>query len=251
MILDKSTVVLIPCAGKGSRSKLPYPKSLFKVKNKTILIKIIEIFNKFNLIYKIIINKKNFKLFVMESKNYLNRIEFIYQNNPLGMGDAILQFKKSKNYNEIKNVILIWGDVPFIKFKTLDILIKKHFNNKNDFTFISGMSRNPYTIVKRNKLNKVTSVIEMKNININININKNKNKNKISNYVERDIGVFIFNKKKVINSLLKIKEKHDSKNEMSFLKVISVMNSKGLKIEALNIATKQEMKSLNYIKDLK
>lgn len=238
MIINKNTIVLIPCAGHGKRSKLHFPKSLYKIQNKSILSKIIDDFKRYKFKYKIVINKKNLNFFKIETKKN-KLIEFIYQNQALGMGDAVLKLRNSKDYKKILDVILIWGDIPFIKPKTIDILIKKHFKNKNDFTFITGMAQKPYTLVKRDKYNKVKSVSELKN------------SKKITKYGERDIGIFIFKKKYIIKYLLEIKKKHKSKNEISFLKVIALLNKNKFKIEAINIADQKEMKSLNYISDLK
>ena len=42
------------------------------------------------------------------------------------MGDAVLKFKKSKFYNNSDHILLIWGDIPFIKKSSIDKLIKVH-----------------------------------------------------------------------------------------------------------------------------
>ena len=47
-----------------------------------------------------------------------------------------------------------------------------------------------------------------------------------------------------------MKIKHKNNKEISFLNVIEYLNKENLKIEAINIATPREMKSLNYLKDL-
>ncbi len=238
MNLSKDTFVVIPCAGKGTRSKLPYPKSLYKIGNTTILNRIIKSFNKYNFNFKIVINKKNMQLFKSETKKISSKIEYLYQNIALGMGDAVLKITKSKDYRKMENIILIWGDVPFIKKSTINELIKNHFKNNNDFTFISGITKYPYTYVQRDKKNKVFRIKEMKNF-----------KKKIK-YGERNIGIFLFKKNYTIKILKKMKIKHKNNKEISFLNVIEYLNKENLKIEAINIATPREMKSLNYLKDL-
>ena len=239
MISNNDTIVLIPCAGKGSRSNLKYPKTFYSINKKKILHRIIDSFKNYNFDIKIVINIKDLNLFQSHAKNYSKKIEYLFQNNANGMGNAVLKIVNSKNYKHIKDIILIWGDIPFIKIKTIDNMIKNHIKNENDFTFVTGNSKNPYTQVLRDKNNKVINVIE----------NKNK-KNKIK-YGERDIGLFIFKKKYVIKTLQDLKKKNKSNNELGFLNVIKSLYKLNLKIEGINIANEKEMKSLNYIGDLK
>ena len=55
------------------------------------------------------------KHLVFEKRN----AELLTQANPTGMGNAILQFKNSRNFNNCQNVILVWGDIPFIDEKAI------------------------------------------------------------------------------------------------------------------------------------
>ena len=225
---------LIPCAGMGKRSGLSYPKSLFIINKKPILIHILILLSQYTNNIFIVINKKDEKLFNIVLKKYNFKINFVYQNNPNGMGDAILKSeKKIKHYEDI---LLIWGDIPFVQKKTIDILVNKYFQTKYDFLFVSRMVKNPYTIVKRDNKNKIISVKETKNIKKSIS------------YGERDIGLFIF-KKEITFKLLK--KKYDNKNkEHGFLYIIEHLAKMNLKINALKIAKKIETKSLNFIRDL-
>ena len=76
------------------------------------------------------------------------------------MGNAIIQFNRSKYFDNCQNVILVWGDIPFIDQKTISLTIKSHLKNNNDFTFPTYVSQNPYTKVIRNKNGQVIEVIE-------------------------------------------------------------------------------------------
>ena len=70
----------------------------------------------------------------------------LIQNNPNGMGDAVLQLEKvSKSLSD--NILLIWGDVPLFP-KTVEMTINNHFAKDNSFTF-QLFSDEPYTLVKR------------------------------------------------------------------------------------------------------
>ena len=232
--------VLIPAAGKGTRSKLNYPKTLFKINNKPILIRILKNTKKIDSSPSIIVSPDGKKLISSTLKKYGYSAELITQNNPTGMGDAVLNFKKSLYYKTTKNILLIWGDIPFIKSSTFSKLINCHLANKNDFTFITGISKKPYTLVKRDKYHKVISVKETKNAKIKVNKG------------ERDIGIFIFNKLKIFNILNENKKyiKDTSKKENNFLYIIEKLIKKGFRVEGLNIADNKEMISFNQFSDL-
>ena len=78
------------------------------------------------------------------------------------MGDAVIQLRKVNS--ELKeNILLIWGDVPFISLDTINRSVEAHFKNRNSFTFPTILSEDQYTVVKRDKSNRVKSVLESKN----------------------------------------------------------------------------------------
>ena len=97
------------------------------------------------------------------------------------MGNSILQYSKSKKSSKYKDVLLIWGDIPFIRKSTINKLINFHYKNKNNFSLITKCVKNPYTIVRRNKERKIISIKETK-LNKKLEIK----------YGERDIGIFLW-----------------------------------------------------------
>jgi len=231
--------VLIPAAGKGTRSNLPYPKTLLKINRKTILERII---NKVEFLDKspsIIVSNKGINLIHNYLKTKRINSELILQNRIKGMGNAILQFQKSKYFNKSDHILLIWGDIPFIRKSSIKKLINFHKKNENSMTILSAYTKNPYTYISRDRKGKIIEIIETKNIK------------KVFNYGERDIGVFIFDKKLIFRYLKrKYKEKYSPNNEHNFLYIIKYLAKSNYKIESLPIANKKEMKSLNYLKDL-
>ena len=232
--------VLIAAAGKGSRSGLNYPKTLYKIDNTPILIKIIKTFYEFDSFPSIIVSPAGKEIIKKTLKDYNFLADLIVQQYPTGMGDAVLCFKESKIFNKVDNILLIWGDIPFIEKKTLKILTKKHLENKNHFTFLSGYTKEAYTVVKRNKDNEVTALKESRNSHSKLRGG------------ERDTGVFIFNKKIVFEELRLNKVSNISKKikENGFLSVVEKLVKKKYKIEALPIASNKEMVSFNQKSDL-
>ena len=231
--------ILIPAAGKGSRSNLDYPKTLYKINKKSILERIVQNTSFLNSNLSIIASPKGKKKIFDFVNNKKIKSEIIIQNKPRGMGDAILNYRKSKFFKNTKDILLIWGDIPFIKKSTYKKLIDFHYKNENTLSMLSIFVKNPYTLIKRNKFNEIKEVIETKNL-------KNKYK-----YGEREIGAFVVNKK-IIFKYLNTKYMVANKNkEHGFLYLIKILVKNNYKVESLLIDNLKEAKSLNYINDIK
>ena len=113
---------LIAAAGKGTRSGLKYPKSLYKVDDIPIIRRI----------YSAIGDLDNKPIIVVSDfsepflKEYLNseNLEYIFvtQKKQIGMADAVYQARKIfKNY-EFTDLFVMWGDLPYITNKTISNL---------------------------------------------------------------------------------------------------------------------------------
>lgn len=241
MKYHKKIDILILAAGKGSRSGLSYHKSLFKINGSSIISLIIRKLKFLKSRFTLVINESNKEDF--ESEMLLEDInfDFVFQNNPLGMGDAVLKFEDSKNFMSSENILLSWGDLPYIKISTYKKMVYEHFENNNDFTFITADSDNAYTRVIRDKDKKIIDLIETHEDGSH------------PFRGERDIGIFIFKTKKIIETL---KENLDGKygkktGEHSFLYIVKHLVKEGMKVQGYKIATTKELISLNTEHDIK
>ncbi len=76
------------------------------------------------------------------SKN-MDIIEFVTQEEQLGTGHAVMQAKKAlENFNG--NVLILSGDVPLLKNKTIASLEAIHKQNSWTASLISGIPENPF-----------------------------------------------------------------------------------------------------------
>ena len=100
------------------------------------------------------------------------------------MGDAVSSTRKSKLLN-FDDILLMWSDLPFVSYATINRLVKLHFSNKNDFTFVTSQTDSAYTKVLRDPNMKILEVIETR-----------ENKSFSISRGERDIGVFLFRERK-------------------------------------------------------
>ncbi len=241
MISKIKVATLIAAAGKGSRANLPYPKTLFRINGKEILLRILDLTKEYDPKPTIVVSpngKKDINNFLLNNSRESN---IVIQEKPRGMGDAVLKFENSPSFKMCENILLIWGDVPFIKKITIQKMVDRHLKKNNIFTFVTSETETAYTRVNRDKKGNIIKIIETREENLPIEKG------------ERDIGLFIFKKKEVFDLLKKeLPKKYSQKtNEHGFLYVVSYLVKNGHKVEGLKIAKDEELISLNKISDLR
>lgn len=239
MIFNKVST-LIAAAGRGTRANLPYPKTLFKIEGKEILLRIFDTTKSYDQKPTIVVSPSG----KVAIKNFLSKnsreAHLVIQKEARGMGDAVLKFENSPSFKIAEDIILIWGDVPFIRKITIQKMVERHIDKNNIFTFVTAETKMAYTRVIRDKKGNIQDLIETREEGLLIESG------------ERDIGLFIFKKKEIFDLLKKdLPKKYSSKtNEHGFLYLISHLVQNGYKVEGLKIANKKELVSLNKIADL-
>ena len=240
MILKNKISTLIAAAGKGSRANLPYPKTLFKIEGKEILLRILDTTKCFDKKPTIVVSpsgKDAINNFLLRKSR---RSHLVIQKEAKGMGDAVLKFENSPSFKISENILLIWGDIPFIRKLTIQKMVERHIAKNNIFTFVTAETKMAYTRVIRDKKGNIQDLVETREENLPIKEG------------ERDIGLFIFKKKEIFDLLKKdLPKKYSAKtNEHGFLYLIYHLVQNGYKVEGLKIANEKELLSLNKISDL-
>ena len=235
------TRALVAAAGRGSRAGLPYPKTLFLVQEKPILLRICEVLRPYDPQPTIVVSPNGREAIEECLEKARIAAHFVIQPEPKGMGEAVLRFAESPAFRTAKHVLLIWGDVPFVQPETIAAMVEAHQSGGNDFTFVSRTVSHPYTIVSRNDMGNVTGVLETREAGL-----------AAPAHGERDIGVFIFRKDPVFEAL---REELPGKRggvtgEHGFLYAIAHLVRNGCKVAALPIAKEIETVSLNTLPDL-
>jgi bifunctional UDP-N-acetylglucosamine pyrophosphorylase / glucosamine-1-phosphate N-acetyltransferase len=232
---------LIAAAGRGSRAGLPFPKTLFPIQGKPILVRIMELLQPFDSCPTVIVSPEgNIAIRNCLSENGYSAYQVV-QPEPKGMGDAVLCFKQSPVFSDAEHILLVWGDIPFIQPETVSEMVNLHLEHANDFTFVTRQVESAYTIVSRNDAGVVTGVVETRELGIST-----------PQAGERDIGLFIFRKNAVFNALSENSPHRFGKStgEHSFLYIISLLVKNGMKVEALKIGTELDLISLNSLEDI-
>lgn len=233
--------VLVAAAGKGTRAGLPYPKTLYPIQGKPILIRIAELLHPYDPVPTIIVSPDGERPVRDCLAEHAKSAHLVVQSRPRGMGDAVLHFAQSPACDEATHVLLVWGDIPLIQPETVRALVASHLKKHNDFTFATRLVDSAYTVVSRDAAGHVIGVKETR-----------ESGTMQSQAGERDIGLFVFRKSIVMEVLQEeIPEKWGrSTGEHGFLYVIGQLVSRGLKVDALPIATELDLVSLNSVEDV-
>jgi bifunctional UDP-N-acetylglucosamine pyrophosphorylase/glucosamine-1-phosphate N-acetyltransferase len=232
---------LVAAAGRGSRAGLTYPKTLFKLQGKPILLRILDLLAPYDVNPTVIVSPEGVSPIreCLAADHYAAHL--VVQPVPKGMGDAVLRFEQSPACAADQHILLIWGDIPFIQPKTVEAVIERHLEHGNDFTFATRTVDAAYTVVSRDMAGRVTGVIETREAGITE-----------PQPGERDIGLFVFRKQIVFPALREELPRKWGNNtgEHGFLYIIAHLAARGYQIEALPLATEMDLVSLNSMSDV-
>ena len=161
-----------------------------------------------------------------------NTVRYIYQDEVLGTGYAIL---KSVDYLKTTegNVIILNGNIPLIKSETIKKLVKKAEKEENAGTILSAISNNPigYGRVIRDG-NNIKKIVEESDLD-----------EKQKSIFEVNAGVYVYNIKELLNVIDRLQ-----KNKIGLYyitDVIEMMAVQGLKIGALLLEDNTEVLPAN------
>ena len=220
-----NTQIIILAAGQGTRmGHSELPKVLVPLANKPIIFHLLEEIKKLGESIRliIIVGYKYQLVQSMLGPNYL----YAFQEGQFGTGHAVAA---AKNKVTTDNVLVLFGDMPFIKAKSINTLVSKHEsggsilsmftanvpNFANEFATFNSFGR-----IIRNQDNKISEIVEfvdateeqrgIKEVNPSIYIFKTQwlwdnidkiQKNKHGEYYLTDIVSIARRQKVKINSL--------------------------------------------------
>lgn len=218
--------VIILAGGKGTRMKSDIPKVLHTINGDSFINHVIKSVEDVSDKPAIIIGYKGEDII----KHLRDKYEFIWQNEQLGTGHAVLCAKDKLEKMGFDNIVVLPGDHPCISKKTIDDLIDSHINNNAKLTITTVKVPNYENIfshfyncgrIVRNKEGLITDIIELKDCNsgeqeikeVNIsyycfdadwlwgNITKLSNNNKANEYYLTDLINIAKKQNQKINSI--------------------------------------------------
>ena len=234
MIIDgeeKYVMSVIMAAGKGTRMKSNKSKLVHKIYDKELVKRVVELAKEVGTddIVTVVGHLRE------QVKEVLgNDVKYVYQEELLGTGHAVMQAKKYLEGKKGK-VIILYGDVPIIRKETLENLIIKSFKNKEYATLLTAIYENPtgYGRIIRDEGGNIKAIVEEKDANM----------------FEKEIkeinsGIYCFDIEELLSALEELKP-NNVQGEYYLTDVIKIMNDKGLKTGAVIVEDNTEILGVN------
>lgn len=230
--------VVIPAAGRGSRSGLAIPKALYRIDGVPILVSLLRTMRVYDENPLVIVNPSARVEFERVLEEFSLHAVLVEQERPKGMGDALLQTRVHVPAGA--DVLLAWGDIPFLQGATIARLVESHHADGNYFSLVTKMVERSYTRVKRAPDNSVVEVLETRELGVSPEAG------------ERDIGLFLFNAQTVFSCLdASCPEAIGSATkEHGFLYVIARLSAQGFRVQGYPIADDLDVLGFNTPEDL-
>jgi UDP-N-acetylglucosamine diphosphorylase/glucosamine-1-phosphate N-acetyltransferase len=238
---DLRNGVIILAAGKGKRMNNPaLAKVMAQLNGKPLIDYVLDTVQKIDTdkIFLVVGFQKDSVIEFVSSKNIRN-LQFVEQKEQLGTGHAVAQVELYLNGWD-GNVLILAGDVPFIKFETLEKLLQFHREMMSDLSVLSAKISNPfgYGRIIRNPDGSFNKIVEEKDAD--------ENQRKIS---EVNSGVYVVKSDLLFQTLKELKNDNNQK-EYYLTDIVELYRHKKKNVHAFLIAEQQEIFGINSQQDL-
>jgi bifunctional UDP-N-acetylglucosamine pyrophosphorylase/glucosamine-1-phosphate N-acetyltransferase len=231
---------LVAAAGRGTRAGLPYPTTLFPIQGKPILARILALLQPYDAQPTVVVSPEGHAPVHSVLSEHDLQAHLVEQPQARGMGDAVLRWLTSPAQAPGANIILIWGDIPFIQAETLAATVAAHEAADADLTFATRVVDAAYTVVPRDATGRVTGLLETREEGLPVAAG------------ERDIGLFVFKADVLLPLLAQPHPRRQGRStgEHGFLYLVSAMAESGHNVQAVPVAKELDLVSLNSMKDI-
>ena len=205
--------IAILAAGKGTRMKSDLPKVLHLLAGKSLIERVLSSTQMLNPNRKLIVVGHQARLIETSLKNHPD-LEFVLQHPQNGTGHAIQQLIPTlKGFKG--ELLVLNGDVPMIKEKTLNSLVKFHKDSDASVTFLSANLDSPkgYGRVFTTQSGLVSEIIEERDCNTE------QRKNKLVN-----AGIYCFNWQQLLE-VINLLANQNSQKEIYLTDTISLLKN--------------------------
>ena len=175
-----------------------------------------------------------FKRGEVKKKFVSENVEFIDQKEQLGTGHAIMQMKPFfKNCSE--EILVLSGDVPFLRESTINEMINAHRLHHAAVTILTVEKNDPtgYGRILRNCNNKIEKIVE-----------ENDCSNCEKAVQEINTGIYLFNKGFLLESLDEINQ-NNAQQEFYLTELVRIAFNNLLPIAAVKAKNLNEVKGIN------
>jgi bifunctional UDP-N-acetylglucosamine pyrophosphorylase/glucosamine-1-phosphate N-acetyltransferase len=128
--------VVILAAGRSKRmNNSEIPKVLINLKGKPLIQYLLEVVKKSDLDKRpVIVVGRQAELI---KKKFGSNYDYVYQEKLLGTGHAVLQTKDLLE-NKVENIMVLYGDHPFLTYQSINKLADIHLNKKHFITLMTA-----------------------------------------------------------------------------------------------------------------
>jgi len=164
--MNKKLAVAILAAGLGKRMKSPdKPKVMFEINSRPMIDYVVELAFRVNadLVVPIVGHHREQVINFLGNKFPGKDIKYAVQAEQLGTGHAVIQTSELlKDFDG--EILILSGDVPLLKFETVEELINEHFSAGNDATLLTTVFENSYGYgrIVRDSEGNFTGIVEEK-----------------------------------------------------------------------------------------
>jgi bifunctional UDP-N-acetylglucosamine pyrophosphorylase/glucosamine-1-phosphate N-acetyltransferase len=246
----RTLAAVVPAAGTGSRLGMSIPKSLCEVDKVPVLHRIIECLDIVGIKSVVVVNPRTKDEIARSLAEGELNPEFVVQYHPHGMGHAVLMAEPL--VEECDDVIVIWGDMPVVRYETLIRTYFFHclFSDQVTATVPTVTKSNPYIAIERDADGRLTTVRQARVGSV------------MPEHGESDCGVFIVKRQALFDALRRMYAQHtemkgdksdslvDGQREFTFLPVLEELQREGAQVLCLSLASVAESWSINTRDDL-
>ncbi|MEA2095236.1 MAG: sugar phosphate nucleotidyltransferase [Candidatus Cloacimonadota bacterium] len=227
------TAAIILAAGKGTRMKSDKPKVIFELAGKPMINRVVETANKINSdLIAIVVGYKKEQVIDVVPKN--DNIKFVEQVQQNGTGHAVMVTENIFN-NFDGDVFILCGDVPLLRYKTLEKIQEHHRKFNASCTVLTAFMDNAlkYGRIVRNPDGNVQRIVEFKDAT-----EKEKEINEINT------GIYCYNAKDLFTALQRINNKNNQ-NEYYLTDTLEILNNKNKLVTSVILDDMVEASGVN------
>ncbi|KPL03878.1 MAG: hypothetical protein AMJ90_02925 [candidate division Zixibacteria bacterium SM23_73_2] len=234
----KNTCAVVLAAGKGKRMKSNIPKVMHKIRGRPLIDYLVSTLEDLKIpkIILVVGYKKKMVFDFFKHKDFV----FVEQKKLLGTGHAVLQTKKLLEDFD-GEVLILFGDVPFISGTTIENLVKTHRRTKAQATVLTAVLDQPkgYGRIIRREDGSLEKIVEDKDASP-----------KEKKIKEMNTGIFCFNSRYLFPALQKIK-KENQQGEYYLTDTVDILRKQKHKVSAFVTRDPKEILGVNSMKQLK
>lgn len=228
-------VSIILAAGEGTRMKSSVPKVLHKVCGEEMIKYVIKASKEANIDKNVLVlgHGKEKIMDAVTSCNVEIAEQPIGDSFPYGTGFAVKQAMKFVENED--TVIILSGDVPLIKGKTLENFIEFHKKGQYSVTILTSDVVNPtgYGRIVRNKKEIIKSIVEHKDAS-----------DEEREIKEINSGIYCFDGRKLKETINKLNT-NNSQNEYYITDAVKILNDEGFSVGGYKIQDNFEINGIN------